>query len=210
IADHEFDDMVLHVDGYLCALKDAQIRGGLHVLGRGPEGEALVDFVLAVTRLPQGQVPSLRAVVAADLGFDPRSERRHEVDKIEAECRHRVEALAPRDWAGPSDPQDPAAAVEHWICARLIPALATTPDEVTATLAALAGGYVAAGPTGAPSRGAAHVLPPGRNFYSVDPKALPSALSWEVGRQLADELVARHIDETGRPPTTGGLGLGGG
>jgi cobaltochelatase CobN len=117
IADHEFDAMVLHVDGYLCALKDAQIRGGLHVLGRGPEGEALVDFVLAVTRLPQGQVPSLRAVVAADLGFDPRSERRHEVDKIEAECRHRVEALAARDWAGPSDPQDPAAAVEHWICA---------------------------------------------------------------------------------------------
>jgi cobaltochelatase CobN len=92
---------------------------------------------------------------------------------------------------------------------RLIPALAATPDEVTATLTALAGGYVAAGPSGAPSRGAAHVLPTGRNFYSVDPKALPSALSWEVGRQLADELVARHIDETGRPPTTVGLVLWG-
>ena len=99
VEDDEFDDMVLHVDGYLCALKDAQIRGGLHVLGRPPEGEALVDLVLAVTRLPQGTVPALRATVARDLGFDPATERRHEVDKIEAECRARVEALAARDWA---------------------------------------------------------------------------------------------------------------
>jgi cobaltochelatase CobN len=98
VDDSEFDDMVLHVDGYLCALKDAQIRGGLHVLGRAPEGDALVDLVLSVTRLRQGGVPSLRATVAADLGFDARTERRHEVDKIEAECRSRVEALAARDW----------------------------------------------------------------------------------------------------------------
>src|SRR5262249_62052772 len=71
-----FDAMVLHVDGYLCALKDAQIRGGLHVLGRGPDGEALVDLVLAVTRSPQGPVRSLRAVVAERWGIDPATERR--------------------------------------------------------------------------------------------------------------------------------------
>src|SRR6202011_1292582 len=65
-----FDDLVLHVDGYLCELKDAQIRGGLHVLGRPPEGEAELDLVLALTRLPQGAVPSLRATVAAELGVD--------------------------------------------------------------------------------------------------------------------------------------------
>ena len=56
----EFDDLVLEVDGYLCELKDAQIRGGLHILGRPPETDALVDLVLALTRLPQGSVPSLR------------------------------------------------------------------------------------------------------------------------------------------------------
>jgi cobaltochelatase CobN len=53
------------------------------------------------------------------------------------------------------------------------------------------------------------VLPTGRNLYSVDPKALPSALSWEVGRALAAELVARHVAETGAPPTTVGLVLWG-
>ncbi len=261
VAADEFDDMVLHVDGYLCALKDAQIRGGLHVLGLAPEGEALVDLVLAITRLPQGTVPALRATVARDLGFEPSTERRHEVDKIEAECRARVEALAARGWAltspvreadrdaispadlvvpatrsagkssrrvgrptsptrpadlaDPADPADPADLAglvdptERWICERLVPALRATPDEVGNSLAALDGRYVPAGPSGAPTRGSAHVLPTGRNFYSVDPKALPSPLSWEVGQALAAALVERHVAETGAPPTTVGLVLWG-
>jgi cobaltochelatase CobN len=53
------------------------------------------------------------------------------------------------------------------------------------------------------------VLPTGRNFYSVDPKALPSPLSWQVGQALADALVERHMAETGAPPTTVGLVLWG-
>jgi cobaltochelatase CobN len=207
VAEDEFDSMVLHVDGYLCALKDAQIRGGLHVLGRPPEGDALVDLVLAITRSPQGSVPSLRAVVAGDLGLDPRSERRHDVDAVEAECRRRVEALAAEDFAPPT--AGGLGQVERWVCDRLVPALRATPDEIANTLAALDGRYVPAGPSGAPTRGAAHVLPTGRNLYSVDPKALPSPLAWEVGRTLADELVARHVAETGAPPTTVGLVLWG-
>ena len=31
--DDGFDDLIVDVDGYLCSLKDAQIRGGLHTLG---------------------------------------------------------------------------------------------------------------------------------------------------------------------------------
>ncbi len=38
--DAEFDDFILHVDGWLCEVKDAQIRDGLHVLGAAPEGPA--------------------------------------------------------------------------------------------------------------------------------------------------------------------------
>ena len=213
VDDAGFDDIVLHVDGYLCALKDAQIRGGLHVLGRAPEGEALVDLVLAITRVPQGPVPALRAAVAGLLGLDPGTERRVEVDRIEAECRRRVEDLAAAGWVVPvlarHRDEEAAAGVERWICDRLVRALAATPDEIASTLAALDGRYVPAGPSGAPTRGAAHVLPTGRNLYSVDPKALPSALSWEVGQALADALVARHVAETGAPPTTVGLVLWG-
>ena len=34
----EFDDFVLHLDGYLCEIKDVQIRDGLHVLAGSPRG----------------------------------------------------------------------------------------------------------------------------------------------------------------------------
>ncbi|HUM00321.1 MAG TPA: cobaltochelatase subunit CobN, partial [Mycobacterium sp.] len=49
-ADEQFDDMLLHVDGWLCEIKDVQIRDGLHVLGRPPEGEQQLDLVLAILR----------------------------------------------------------------------------------------------------------------------------------------------------------------
>jgi cobaltochelatase CobN len=73
----------------------------------------------------------------------------------------------------------------------------------------LAGGYVPAGPSGALTRGGAHVLPTGRNFYSVDPKALPTELSWQVGQDLANALLQRHLDEEGTYPHTVGLVLWG-
>jgi len=187
-----FDDLVLHVDGYLCELKDARIRGGLHVLGRPPEGDALIDLVLAITRLPQGSaVPALR---------NPDVTGRHDTDAAEAEARRQLEALADTGWA--YEGHHPTL---RWVCDRLVPALGRTTDEITSVLAALDGRHVPAGPSGAPTRGMAHVLPTGRNFYSVDPKAIPSPLAWEVGCKLADQLVERHMAEEGRYPASVGL-----
>ena len=202
--DDVFGDVLLHVDGYLCELKDAQVRGGLHTLGRAPEGEELVDLVLAITRQPQGRVPSLRATVAARLGVDLDAEMadRHGVDAVEAECRRLVAVLAARRWNVSADEADLTL---RYIGERLVPALLRTPDELGAILASIDGRFVAPGPSGAPTRGMAHVLPTGRNFYSVDPGSLPSPLAWEVGRTLADRLVERHVREEGRPPASVGL-----
>ncbi len=198
----EFDDAVLHVDGYLCELKDAQIRGGLHVLGAPPDGEAELEMVLALTRLPQGRVPSLRATVAGDLGVDLAAGARADVDAVEAECRRRLGVLQSADWRPDAPPGDPTL---RWVCQRLVPALRRTTDEITHLLHGLAGGFVPPGPSGAPSRGMASVLPTGRNFYSVDPKAVPSPLAWDVGRGLADRLLERHLAEEGCYPATVGL-----
>ena len=49
-------------------------------------------------------------------------------------------------------------------------------------------------------RGAWHILPTGRNFYAVDPRAVPSQAAWRVGEQLANEVLARHHAEEGRYP----------
>ncbi len=201
--DDGFDDVVLAVDGYLCTLKDAQIRGGLHVLGSVPADDTLVDLVLAITRLPQGRIPSLRQEVASDLGLDA-NDPRH-LDPIEGACRSLVVAAASEGWvAAPGAPPTMA-----WICEWLVPNLRRAGNEVTNLLAGLDGRYVPAGPSGALTRGCAYVLPTGRNFYSVDPKALPTELAWEVGRKLADAVLARHLDEEGSYPQTVGLVLWG-
>ena len=68
----DFAGMVAHIDGYLCALKDAQIQGRPPRPRAAPAGPDLVDTVLAICRQPQGTVPSLRATVAAELGMDLR------------------------------------------------------------------------------------------------------------------------------------------
>ena len=194
-----FDDLINHVDGYLCELKDAQIRGGLHVLGRAPAGDERLDMLLALTRLPQGGVPSLRQAVATRLGVDiGEGAGRAAVDAVEAECR---ELLSGRRPAG----GEPEASVLRWIEDFVSPALDSTPNEIGAILGALDGRWIEPGPSGAPTRGMAHVLPTGRNFYSVDPKAIPSRLAWEVGTALADRLLARHLEEEGRYPATVGL-----
>jgi cobaltochelatase CobN len=189
----DFDDLILHVDGYLCELKDAQIRGGLHVLGRPPEGEAEIDMVLALTRLPQGPVPSLRAGLAHDA---PRAV----VDELEAHNRAELVKIQQAGWRYDGD--NPTLA---WVCRRLVPSLRRTSDEIDNLLGALAGRSVPAGPSGAPTRGMAHVLPTGRNFYSVDPKAVPSPLAYEVGTALAGALIERYQREEGRVPRTVGL-----
>jgi len=209
-SDPAFDDLLVEVDGYLCELKDAQIRGGLHVLGRPPVAEAELDMVAAITRLANGPIGSLRAEVAADLGvdLDAPADRRRTTDRVDAECRRRLAACQRAGWrtaaVPPGDGIDPSP-VLSWVCERLVPDLAATTGELDALRRALDGRHVAPGPSGAPSRGMAHVLPTGRNFYSVDPKAIPSPLAWDVGRTLADRLCQRHLAEEGRHPRSVGL-----
>jgi cobaltochelatase CobN len=206
--DPAFDDVLIDVDGYLCELKDAQIRGGLHVLGQPPVGLAELDMVAAITRLPQGAVGSLRDEVtgALDLGA-PDSLSRRDTDALEAECLRRLELCQRHGWdyAAAVFAGAPDTDVLRWVCDRLVPALHATSDETRAVLRALDGRFIAPGPSGAPSRGMANVLPTGRNFYALDPRAVPSRLAWDVGWQLADRVLERHLAEEGRYPSSVGL-----
>ncbi|MCW2855707.1 MAG: cobN [Marmoricola sp.] len=208
--DDDFDDFILHVDGWLCEVKDAQIRDGLHVLGQAPVGEARVNLVLAILRATQiwggehGAVPGLRAALGLKDG-----EASTAVDAIEARARDLVQRLEDADWdasavGGLHD--DPVVRqVLTFAATEVVPRLARTTDELDAVLHALEGGFVPAGPSGSPLRGLVNVLPTGRNFYTVDPKAVPSRLAWETGVAMADSLLARHLSETGTYPLSVGL-----
>jgi cobaltochelatase CobN len=208
--DEEFDDFLLHVDGWLCEVKDAQIRDGLHVLGQAPEGEARVNLVLAILRASQiwggeqGAVPGLRAALGLKEG-----EPSAAVDEVESRARALVVALEEAGW-------DPAAVdglhedpevrqVLTFAATEVVPRLRRTTDELDAVLHALDGGFVPAGPSGSPLRGLVNVLPTGRNFYTVDPKAVPSRLAWDTGVAMAASLLERHLAETGEYPRSVGL-----
>jgi cobaltochelatase CobN len=85
-------------------------------------------------------------------------------------------------------------------CNQLVPNLARASDEIGNLLGGLSGAYVPAGPSGSPTRGMAHILPTGRNFYSVDPRSVPSQSAWRVGQQLSNEVLQRYLRETGTYP----------
>ncbi|MEU1622120.1 cobaltochelatase subunit CobN [Streptomyces sp. NPDC005722] len=215
--DAEFDDFLLHVDGWLCEIKDAQIRDGLHVLGRAPTGAERVNLVLAILRARQiwggtAALPGLREA----LGLDESKATRLSADAAEEQARALVQAMEDAGWAPESVaavaqglPGD-VARVLDFAARQVVPRLARTTDETEAVVHALNGGAVPAGPSGSPLRGLVNVLPTGRNFYSVDPKAVPSRLAWETGQALADSLLARYREDgDGSWPQSVGLSLWG-
>ena len=220
-ADDAFGQFVMHVDGWLCEIKDVQIRDGLHVLGQAPEGDDLVNLVLAILRSSQvfgGQVngvPGLR--VALGLGHEVTDTEN--VDAAEAQARALVEAVAAGDWRPESvdgvimavlgSPHSAVAASLQFACTEVVPRLRRTTGEIDAVLHALDGGYIPAGPSGSPLRGLVNVLPTGRNFYSVDPKAIPSRLAYQTGQAMADSLLQRYLTESGDYPKSVGLSVWG-
>lgn len=212
-----FDDMLLHVDGWLCEIKDVQIRDGLHVLGQAPRGEAEVDLVLAMLRARQmwgGErtVPGLREALGLSEDGD---EARTSVDAVEEQARGLVAALHRADWSVDAVDgitaglPDTVAEILRFAATEVVPRLRGTDQEIDRVLHALNGGFIPAGPSGSPLRGLINVLPTGRNFYSVDPKAVPSRLAWETGQAMAESLVARYLQDHGEYPRSVGLSVWG-
>ncbi|MEU1016150.1 cobaltochelatase subunit CobN [Streptomyces sp. NPDC005898] len=214
--DDGFDDFLLHVDGWLCEIKDMQIRDGLHVLGTAPAGADRVNLVLAVLRARQiwggtSALPGLREA----LGLDESAATRVSADEAEEKARALVQAMDDADW----DPAavasvaagqgEQVAAILEFAAREVVPRLEGTTAELDNAVRALEGRFVPAGPSGSPLRGLVNVLPTGRNFYSVDPKAVPSRLAWETGEALADSLIERYKNDNGDYPTSVGLSLWG-
>uniref|UniRef100_UPI00245552CD cobaltochelatase subunit CobN n=1 Tax=Nocardia cyriacigeorgica TaxID=135487 RepID=UPI00245552CD len=221
-----FDDMLLHVDGWLCEIKDVQIRDGLHVLGQAPEGDVELDLVLAMLRARQlwggeQNVPGLREALGLSEAGD---EDRARVDVVEARARELLAALQAENWS--VDAVEPLVndfataivaggrveavkSVLRFAATEVVPRLRETGIEIARVLHALDGGFIPAGPSGSPLRGLINVLPTGRNFYSVDPKAVPSRLAWETGQAMADSLLERYLADHGEYPRSVGLSVWG-
>ncbi len=211
------------LDAYLCDLKEAQIRDGLHVLGTAPQGQQETDLLVALTRVARGDGSggnqSLLRALAHDLalaGFDPLSctmadswqgERPEALRSVsddtwrtQGDTVERLELLALRLVTGVAPPPgEMTRAVLSTITSTLRPALAASAhNEIANLMRGLDGRRVQAGPSGAPTRGRLDVLPTGRNFYSLDNRTLPTPAAWNLGRRSAEALLTRHFQDTGQ------------
>lgn len=234
----QFEQSILAtLDGYLCELKEAQIRDGLHILGQCPERRQLRDLVVAIARHPGKQRMGLTRALAQvwGLDFDPLTADPAEpvtpphratdraiappgnsartvgdwVELLEQEAARRVSGLmeSPEDFLKATP--EPLQTELRWVGDRLLPALRQTHQEITHFLRGLDGRYVPSGASGAPTRGRPEVLPTGRNFFSVDIRALPTESAWDVGRKAAEALIERYTQEQGDYPKTLAISLWG-
>jgi cobaltochelatase CobN len=211
------------LDAYLCELKEAQIRDGLHVFGQSPTGRLEVDLAIALARVPRGNGKggdaSLIRALALDLGLSidpldcdmaaPAAEKPQALRDLSADpwrsngdTVERLELMAQRLLAEGSQAVGPhTAAVLAEIAARIRPAIAACgPDEGAGLLRALEGLAIAPGPSGAPTRGRLDTLPTGRNFYSVDSRAVPTPTAWALGWKSANLLIEKHLQTHGDWP----------
>ncbi len=225
----DFNTFLERLHEYLHEISDTMINHGLHTLGEAPDGQRLIEFLVQLTRLANGNVPSLREALARQMGYNlddlmenrgKRLERFHGltggqiVSNIHKKALYLVKRLA-------STQYDPATAdsitkdpdirkILLYIAEALVPAIKQCSQEIESVLGAMNGRFVEPGPSGAPTRGQAEILPTGRNFYSVDPNKIPSPGAWEVGKRLGDALIERYLQETGNYPDTIGIIVYGG
>ena len=231
-----FTDYLAELHEYIEELQDSEIHVGLHVLGKPPEGDILIGEVMHLLRLSNGPVPSLYNQWAEKFSLDFEELEKNPSAIVEAfdltggellrrirnESRAFVTAIAekgfteqsvnaamqlPETAEGPEEWKQKIKSLGQYIIEEIYPRLARTTDELDHTLAALSGKYVAPGPSGSPSAGGVDLLPSGRNFYGVDPRALPSQAGWMAGKKLGDRMIEKYITDEGKYPENIGMVL---
>ena len=233
----DFDAYAGKIHNYITDIKNMQIRTGLHTLGLPPQGKVLREYLLALTKIENGTVPSLAKVLALRYGYDyyellEDSAKRADrlgmtygklADRVCRESTEIIEYLMAEDFnEAVVDEllhlQDYAAmeaalradflCVCRYICTDLAPNLGKTVQEMTNTLRALNGEFIEPAVAGAPTNGRADVLPTGRNFYGIDPQTLPTKVAWETAQKTADGVISQFIADEGRYPESIGMVLG--
>ncbi|MBD3679924.1 MAG: cobaltochelatase subunit CobN [Rhodobacteraceae bacterium] len=218
------------LDAYLCELKEAQIRDGLHVFGTSPEGEQERDLAISLLRVPRGDGTggnaSLIRALARDCGIEPGGFDPLDCDmaapwegprhkflwatgtapwRTAGDTVERLERLAilAVQWSEAPEHFTHTAPVLEALHGEILPAIrACGPAEGAGLLTALAGQFVAPGPSGAPTRGRPDTLPTGRNFFSVDSRAVPTPAAWALGWKSANLLIEKHLQAEGDWPRT--------
>ena len=209
------------LDAYLCDLKEAQIRDGLHIFGLSPTGDLARDLVISLTRLPRNDGrkgnSSLTQAIANDFHLDLNTLDSNMSQTWEGPFPNGLKDISEDKWRSFGDTierieifsqklldgekQSPGYQTNHVldkIRTEIHPTVSNCgSSEVSGILDALNGKFVQPGPSGAPTRGRLDVLPTGRNFYSVDSRSIPTITAWNIGWKSANLLLEKHLQDHG-------------
>ncbi len=221
-----FEEHILDLHSYVSDFKDALIPDGLHVLGDNPAGERLDEALYSVTRLRNGNIPSLRSSFGEAIGVDVEDccgdpsgltadgeLKSDALDRTDSELMDLLRTLRGMDYDREACIREATARCRgegferslEFALDEAVPRLLGTKGELDNLMVATEGRYVPPGPSGPPTRGNVSVLPTGRNFYGIDPDSVPTVTAWEIGKRMADQMIQRHLEEKGRYPSEIGI-----
>lgn len=226
----EIDESIVRLYDYVEEVKENIIKDGLHIFGKVPESERMLEMIYCLTRLPNDSVPSLPRSIAEAKGYDLIQLQDHASDidpltnRFNGEVAEDIANLTMQfierctsvDWEHTACSEiidsefsgnGNLHSVATFICGELYPNIRKTTYEIDSLLHGLDGGYVPPGPSGCPTRGRAQILPTGKNFYGLDPDGIPSQASWKIGCTMADQMIQRFLDDNGRYPDSIGIVL---
>ena len=201
------------VAGYLNDVYHEKINVSHHVLGQPPSGDMLLSYI--VTCLRRRFLDGLSEVIAVPPEQDRLPGNRQKYLRQKAQeiiglvfHQNLSSSEAITAVGGKITSQElPEKVKEGLDTARhLYDGFSRTHLEIDNILLALNGRFVPPGPGNLPERNSA-VVPTGRNMYVMNPDEIPSRVSWELGKQLVDQLLAKKIKNNGRYPEKIGLSL---
>jgi len=209
------------LDSYLCDLKEAQIRDGLHIFGLSPSGSLARDLIISLTRLPRNDGregdASFTQAIANDLNLNMNTLDANMAQSWEGPFPRELEDIIKDKWRSFGDTierveifaqkllegevKSPGSQTNHVLDKINIEVHPTVSkcgeSEILGIINALNGEFIQPGPSGAPTRGRLDVLPTGRNFYSVDSRAMPTITAWNIGWKSANLLLEKHLQDNG-------------
>jgi len=191
---------------YLHDIHNETTPVSLHVFGEPPRDDLLIPWIVTCLRKQfrdgLGEVIEVLAEEALNPGDRQKYLRRKAEEIISLVVRQGFTGEdAIRSVGGEFSEEELPDTVKKGIelAERLKDDFARTHNEVDNLLAALDGKFISPGPGNSPDRNPA-VVPTGRNMYVMNPEEVPTRPSWEIGKQLVDQLLAGQLEAQGHYP----------
>lgn len=205
-----FDEIIEAAHKVVTETYETKIPSGMHIFGKNPEGEERVDLIYSILSY-DGVLDDFVSEISCSTFEDQDIEKLRENEKFSKEiidaaisgkdpCDSIKLIRSTRSKKDELTREQEKQAGEIFAVIEAINRRIEDSDEIGALLHGLDGKYIEPGPSGLITRGNPEIMPTGRNFYSLDPNKVPTKAAWRIGNRLADEVLAKYLNENGSYP----------